>query len=776
FLSDNTYPGLPAKDILYSSTATDETQTNWNGILGYLRLRVEEPVFVPAVRVYPTVQDAAAQTILNLRIELSAANAWSGRLHIVSSALQEETVIEADILAGRTELAVGPLALAKDARRWDENEGECCELTVQPEGLSPRTVRFGIRSFGANREGRLCLNGRTIFLRGEANCAEFPESGHEPMTEQEWLTALRMYRRYGVNCVRFHSHCPPEAAFAAADRLGMLLQPELSCWNPENAFLSEESFAYYRTELRELLLFLANHPSFVMLSFGNELQTDERGHERMRQLLREAHALDSTRLIADGSNNHYGGRGCEAESDFYAAQSCLGSDLRGTFANMEGYINQKYPSASADYRASMKKLREQYKKPVFGFEVGQFEVLPDFGELDCFCGVTEPANLRMIQERVRERGITREEWHRQVAATGELALIGYREEVEAVLRTDEMSGLSLLGLQDFPGQGTALVGMMNSHLMPKPYPFARPERFRSFFREQLPLVLLDRYTYENTECLTASVLAANYGKRDIRGRLHAVLSGDGIRLENIAEGNKGAGEDTEICCPCGKLTKVGELVFSLQTIQKPSRLDLLVEIGGMKNRYPIWVYPSVTPKCPDSVYETRCFDRAAEQVLENGGIVYLAPDSTKESLPKSIKAQFTTDFWSVGTFAGQEGGMGQLIAEKHPLFRSFPTEFHTNWQWWAMAGQRAVILPERMETIVAELDSYAYLRPMAQLFECRCRNGRLLFSSFGLQNLQQYPECRALQNSIYTYLASEEFRPAQTVAPERIAELVKEEA
>ena len=196
----------------------------------------------------------------------------------------------------------------------------------------------------------------------------------------------------------------------------------------------------------------------------------------------------------------------------------------------------------------------------------------------------------------------------------------------------------------------------------------------------------------------------------------------------------------------------------------------------MENRYPIWVYPPVTPKCPDSVYETGCFDHAAEQVLEAGGIVYLAPDSTKESLPKSIKAQFTTDFWSVGTFAGQEGGMGQLIAEKHPLFRSFPTEFHTNWQWWAMAGQRAVILPERMETIVAELDSYAYLRPMAQLFECRCRNGRLLFSSLGLQNLQQYPECRALQNSIYIYLASEEFRPAQTVAPERIAELVKGES
>ena len=190
-----------------------------------------------------------------------------------------------------------------------------------------------------------------------------------------------------------------------------------------------------------------------------------------------------------------------------------------------------------------------------------------------------------------------------------------------------------------------------------------------------------------------------------------------------------------------------------------------------------WVYPPVSPEnlvCPENVYETQRFDEAAKRVLAAGGCVYLTPPSTKEALPGSIRAQFTTDFWSVGTFAQQAGGMGQLIDSAHPLFADFPTDSHTDWQWWPMASRRAVILPKRIQAIITEMDSYAYLRPMAQLFECRCGGGRLLFSSLGLQDLQQYPEARALLSSIYRYLAGEEFAPEQELDVETVASLVAE--
>lgn len=756
-VSDNSYPGLPRDAIVNSSAATDETQTNWNGILGYFRLRVEEPVFLSAVRVYP------AGDKLTVKAEICADKRWDGVLAVVSEALKESVSLHISAEEGISEAVLVNLPLREDCRRWDEEEGNLYELCASLSNGASKTVTYGIRDFGSSLKGHLILNGRTIFLRGEANCAVFPETGYEPMTVEEWRRVLEIYRSYGVNCMRFHSHCPPEAAFTTADEMGMLMQPELSNWNPKDALESEESFFYYRTELTGIIRTLANHPSFVMLTLGNELCASEKGHEQMRELLKIAKSQDATRLYADGSNVQYGENGCEKESDFYTSFRYYKEDLRGIFENVEGYLNKSYPNAMTNYDKSMDEIRKTYAKPVFSFEVGQFEVLPDFSELEMFSGISDPANLRFIKARVAERGLL-DKWEKYVEASGELAKICYREEVEAAMRTREFSGISLLGLQDFPGQGTALVGMLNSHLTPKPYPFAKPEAFQAFFRAQLPLILMPKYTYENTEMLCAKVKVANYGKEELSGYLHYELSGQGFSAKMDSE--------TPAICPPGALTEAGELRFSLEEMKEPARLDLTVTIGTISNSYPVWVYPPVKPVCPDGILETECFDERVKKALEEGRTVYLTPPSTKEALPCSIQAQFTTDFWSVGTFPKQEGGMGQLIDAKHPLFRDFPTEFHSNWQWWPFAVQRAIILPGKYDAIITEMDSYAFLRPMAKLLECRCGKGKLLFSTMGLQSLQQYPEARALLSSIYRYLASPEFAPEQEIEAEVIAGLV----
>lgn len=772
--SDNSYPGLPHDDIVFSSAATDETQTNWNGVLGYLRFRTEEQVFLDDIAVYPANKE------LTVKLRLYAGAPYEGSLRVSCGALSREAVRQVRVTEPVTEIVFEGLPLKEDARRWDLEEGNLYELSVSLAGNERKTVSFGVREFGDNGEGRLAVNGRVIFLRSEANCGEFPETGYPPMEVERWLEILKRYRSYGVNCVRFHSHCPPEAAFTAADQLGMLMQPELSHWNPRAAFETEESYGYYRTELTQILRMLANHPSFVMLTFGNELHATEKGHERMASLLELARRLDATRLYADASNGHYGMRGCDLSSDFYTASGFYEWDLRGTFANMRGYLNNAYPGAGQDYSSSMARLREEYGKPVFEFEVGQFEVLPDFDELEAFRGVSDPANLRLIRDRVEDRGLTAV-WKQYVEATGELSRIGYREEIEASMRTEELSGISLLGLQDFPGQGTALVGMMNSHLEPKPYEFAKPEHFRSFFRDQLPLVLLPKYTWEVRERLTAQIKIGNFGKTEISGEVEYELreqrtDGRGYSQASEKEGTLLCrGTLPQVSCPPGRLTEGGRLEIELSrlSIQKPVRLNLIVSVGGFSNLYPVWIYPEVKPVCPENVYEARRLDERAKRVLAAGGRVYLSPPAAKEALPSSIKTQFTTDFWSVGTFAGQEGGMGQLIDVTHPIFEDFPTEFHTNWQWWPMATQRAVITPERWEAIVTELDSYAFLRPMVQLLECRCGGGRLLFSTLGLQDLGQYPEARALQDAIYRYMASDRFAPRQELDPEEIGSLVR---
>ena len=812
---------MPKAAICYSSAATDETQTNWNGILGECSMYTRPQNFIDSLRVYPRAvkkeeKNKAGGYVLDVCVELApgAKKVYKdAKIILQSEALAagelEDTQTLTEIISysgeglaeAGTDKEENPktmeiwfrdLPLRENVKLWDEDEGNLYEMAVTLDnGMSAEDkggstaecrTRFGIRSFGDNGSGRLALNGRAIFLRGEANCAEYPETGHPPMTIPEWKEMLLKYRSYGINFVRFHSHCEPEAAFAAADELGMLLQPELSHWDPKDAFGTEESYRYYRAELVDLLKTYANHPSFVMLTLGNELQAQDEGRERMRELVRTAKRMDPTRLYANGSNAFYGEEGCDPESDFYTSQSCKDVVIRGTFSGMRGYLNENYPSADRTYDEAMAEIRKEYQKPVFSFEVGQFEVLPDFEELESFHGISDPVNLKLIKKRVEERGLL-PTWEKYVEATGELSRLAYREEIEAAMRTRELSGISLLGLQDFPGQGTALVGMMNSHLEPKPYDFARPERFREFFQECRILVKLPHYTYEAGERLIAEVEAANFGKGNIEGVFCWTLAGKKSVSENgncepaeIKSKNTviATGEDTEITiCRPGSYTEVGSLDIPLDFVEKNTALTLKVRIGDSISAYPIWVYRKTTPVCPENVYETRAFDVKTREILQNGGRVYLSPDADKESLPNSIKTQFTTDFWSVGTFADQEGGMGQLIDTEHPIFKEFPTDFHTDWQWWIMATKRAVILPHPMKTIITEMDSYAFLRPMAQMIEFRCLKGKVLLSTMELHKSQQYPEVRALQASIYTYLSGENFEPAEEITEEELSMLVR---
>ncbi len=746
FLSDNSYPGWPRDAIVYASAASDETQTNWNGILGYIRLRIEQPDYIAAVRVYPGNGRAEIRTTLDL------SRVVPGCLRVSSPALLFDAEIPVPEKAGVFEVRC-TVPLRPDVPRWDIEEGNLVPLTVSADGLESRTVSFGVRDFAA-RDGHFTLNGRRIFLRGEANCAAFPETGYIPTDEDTWTKILEQYRAYGVNCVRFHSHCPPEAAFAAADRLGMLMQPELSHWDPKDAFGSGEARGYYAFEAGRILRALANHPSFVMLTFGNELHYRDEVRPFVSHLLRELKEEDPTRLYAAGSNAFYGEKGPNPGDDFYTASDDRKVTLRATSANFTGWLNREDTGFDIDYSDAVDRLRQVSGVPVFSFEVGQYEVLPDFGEIADYRGVTEPCNLMHMERKMRAAGLS-DLWPRMVRAAGENALQCYRAEVEAAMRTEGYSGISLLSLQDFPGQGTALVGMMNAHLRPKPYPFADPARFAAFFRDVLPMALLPRFVFTSGEEIWFPVRIANYGKSGLEGPCAWSLSGDGVSL---------SGEAASLRVPAGSLSAPAEIRFRLPDMEKAARLDLALDFCGNMNTYPVWVYPDAEPVCPGDVVECRVLDDHARQVLSSGGKVYLAPDSTAEALPCSVQAQFSPDFWSVCTFPTQSGCMGQLIDAGHPLFRNFPTDEFSSWQWKPMACRRAILLPRRMKAIITEMDSCALLRPMAQLFECRCGGGRLLVSSLGLHQGPQAPNVRAMQKAIYDYMASGLFHPEEELS------------
>ena len=774
-VSDNGYEGLPHDNIVYSSAATDETQTNWNGIIGDLGVEIREKTFIDSARIYPRRNADAPETnegtccfTLSVETDVDSAEGFDGEIVYELAELGVKASSEVFLKPGKSCIKKDIEVEVPHNHLWDICDGRLLQLKAyvaesSKDVLDERSVLLGLRFF-EDKDGHLCLNGRRIFLRSEANCAVFPETGHPPMDVESWKNIIVTYMGYGVNCLRFHSHCPPEAAFLAADELGMLMQPELSHWNPRDAFSDDKAAVYYEKELKEILRAYANHPSFVMLAFGNELQAKEDGMKVSKRLLDIARSMDATRLYAFSSNPFYGEKGADADSDFYTAMRYKGLDMRATFDGMQGYLNSDYPNAMHDYSNTAAEIRKAYKKPVFSFEVGQYEVLPDFDELSDFQGVTSPGNIRLIKENVEQKGLLKS-WKRRVEATGELSLLSYREEVEAALRTGEYSGISLLGLQDFPGQGTALVGMLNSHLKPKPFDFADPARFRSFFTDVLPLVYLEKYTYVESETLRAKVKLSNYSRYDVCGRLITELSDNGRILLS-----KEAAE--EVKCSCGTVSAAGEIEIDLSALdlKKNSALELKVTLAGFSSTLRIWVYKesSQRPEKPQGIYETKRLDAEAKEILEHGGIVFLAPDSSKEQLPNSVKSCFTTDFWSVGTFASQEGTMGLLIDDRHPLFKDYPTGFHTDYQWFMQSCSRALILPQGVESIVTVMDSYAYLRNMGMLLEFNCLKGKVFVSTLGLFELKDYPECAALLSSIYRYIGSEEFRPKQSIGFEEM--------
>ena len=305
FKCSNLYDNLPKDAIKFSSAATNETQTNWLGILGEIILYEEEESFISSVKVYP------GEDVLNVAVLIDANEEKDIELTLKSNAIQKASTQTIKLAKGINKVHFDNVPINANAEKWDEYEGNLYALTVSSACLEEKSVKFGIRTFSDDGLGHLSLNGRRIFIRSEANCCVFADTGHMPLKKEDWIDKLALYKAYGINTVRFHSHCPPEGAFAAADEMGMIIQPELSNWDPKHAFESEESVKYYEAELWAILDFYANHPSFCMLTFGNELKCNEVGLARLRHLADKAREADKTRLYAIASNEFYGAHGSE---------------------------------------------------------------------------------------------------------------------------------------------------------------------------------------------------------------------------------------------------------------------------------------------------------------------------------------------------------------------------------------------------------------------------------------------------------------------------------
>ncbi|MCP4313792.1 MAG: beta-galactosidase [Bacteroidetes bacterium] len=777
------------------SHAVDErTQTNWNGIVGRIELQATDPVWMEEVQVYPDVKNNRVKIRVNIG-NITGSEA-AGELVVAAESWNTESPVKFQTRKeeisgiGKDKLFEFTYNFNTEAPLWDEFDPALIKLNLylsvrsgDKSCNSSQQVDFGMREF--SRKGRyIYINGKRVFLRGRTDSANYPLTGYPPMNKAAWLKLFRQLKSYGINHWRYHSWCPPKEALKAADEVGVYLQPELPNKRSgmDNKSMENEAVRamynidylqvdtsrinmtlkdYLQREGELIFKYFGNHPSFTMFTLGNELGRNP----AMYKLVADFKEIDPRRLYAQGSNTMHWDQSFAEGDDFWvcAKTGTEQGPVRGSYFHIDyanGHIDNFPPSTLVDYSESIK----DFNVPVIGHETGQFQVSPDFKDIPKFTGVTRARNYEIFRERLKEAKML-DQADDFVQASGKLAVICYREDIETALRTPDFAGIQLLDIQDFPGQGTALVGILNDFMESKGV--VTPEEWSQFCSEVVPLLKMSKYTWTNDEEFRGDIAIAHYGKEDFED------AEVGWKVANSSGEFIGEGVFTQKSIARGGLVNIGEVSFALNSIEKAEKLKITISVEGTKylNEYDIWVYPkAVDTSVPQGVLVTKKFDLKTRTHLQQGGKAIIIPEHDK--LTHCIQGAFQTDFWCYPMFArgaikrGFEpapGSLGFICDPDSPLFAQFPTEFHSNWQWWQLVKNcKPIILdetPADYKPLVQTIDNFARNHKLGMIFETKYGEGSVLICAIDLLNLQDMPEARQLYYSILNYVKSDQFSP-----------------
>lgn len=744
-------------ESLYSGHQyTDHTQTNWNGILGEIYIEEQKALRFKNIRV------RKGETWSDVILEGMLIN--QNKPQDITLKVKIEREIEGETFSFKLSCETGEntfkLKLDKKTplKGWDEFTPYLYDvelLAVDEAGEeTSETLRTGFYTLKTEHK-RLILNESPLSLRGNIDCAIFSKTGAAPMSKAYWQELLSLLQAYGMNHCRFHSWCPPEAAFEVADALGIYLQVELSCFANGLYEKGHEKYDkvfndYVYDQAQKVILHYGNHPSFLFFAIGNEMIGNLTAFNK---LLKHLKALRPDKWYSQGANNFLEDPVCAEEDDFWVTMrtSKEGNNVRGSFSYGDlplGHLQSKEPIGTLkDYNEAL----AHSKLPLIAHEVGQYQTFPDFRELERQeDGVTYPMPLKRSKDILASKNRLYQA-EALFEASGKLALQCYKEDVEAILRTEGMSGFQLLSLQDYPGQGMAMIGMLDSCWQSKG--IVTPKAWREFCNARVLLAKMPTYTYEVGEPIKLGVSLYNYSSSAVEGEdITVSLMQRGKCLKEVCISG--------ITAPRGKVSKLGEISFETGDIKAPMQCTLVLKGAEVTNHYPLWLYEREEIKVSDAVYITKIRDEKAEVYLQEGKSVILVSDKVEPY----IEADFTTDFWCYPMFKAAceakklkvaPGTMGLLIEDHHPALALFPTDSYASWQWQQiMVHAKPTILDEREEEqlIVQVVDNFERCHKLGLLYEKQVGKGKLITCTVDLLRYKHIPEVRQLYNSLINYV------------------------
>lgn len=742
-------------------SVSDETQGNWNGIVGRLELRRQPPVWIEDVQVYPNLGDQAVEVEVTLgnrtksrghgRLIFSAKAHRSGSepagSEISFRPLETEVHWDEDGVRHRVRYRLGTSAVP-----WDEFRPALYDLEVTLETQDrgegsfrdTRVVTFGLRHLEV-RGTQFVLNGRPIFLRGTLECCIFPRTGHPPMDVESWKKILSVARSYGLNHIRFHSWCPPEAAFMAADEMGFYYQVEASCWasfgkgDPQDAFVYSEAARIRRA--------YGNHPSFMFMVASNE-PGGQQSHAFLSKWVETQKATDPRRCYSAGS-----GWPQLAANQYHVTPAPR--------LQAWGPLQLNKPGQTwLDYREFITKMGV----PVVSHEIGQWCAYPNVvSEPEKYTGFFRGSNVEVFREILQKKGM----WAQAedfVRASGRFQVLLYKHEIEAALRTPAMAGFQLLDLHDFPGQGTAPVGVLDAFWESKGY--CSPEEYRRFCGSTVPLARFKKFVWTTAEELEFQLDLAHFGPTDLKD---AVLSWE-LRTDAavIARGRLPARDYVT-----GRLTEGPVQSVKLADVTAPAVLTLAVSVEGSEaqNEWRIWIYPADPPRDGPNAVVIEQDPWEAQKKAEAGATVLLVPH--QKLIAGNTLGTFQPIFWNRITFPSQKVHMvGILCDPKHPALREFPTAFHADWQWQDLLDHSKPMvldeLPSEIRPIVQAIDDWCEARKLGLLWEARLGKGKILVCAMDiLSDLPSRPAAKQLWTSLLHYAASAAFEPSVALSAQQ---------
>ena len=741
-----------------SHSVTDQTQGNWNGIVGKVELRRRPLAYISDVQIYPNQAEKEIKVALQVAdfrndsgSSLEAVIGISGYETNAFSIKPDED--------GRAFVSV---PMPEDLKLWDEFEPNIYNM-VCILGEDTMTTQFGVRDFTISGR-QFYINGRKTWLRGTVENCCFPLTGYPPTDEESWLKIFRKCKEYGLNMMRFHSYCPPEAAFSAADKVGIYLQPEGPSWPNHGVRLGRGMpiDEYLLEETKRMVKVYGNHPSFCMLAAGNEPAGDWVSWVGdFVDFWKESG--DSRRVYCGASVG--GGWAFDPKSEYHVKGGA--KSLSWSKAAPQSVDDHFQAITHFTQKGSNgKNIEFEINEPYVCHELGQWCSFPDLSERSQYNGAYKALNFDVFEYLLEKNGM-KDMGEKFLMSSGKLQMLAYKYDIERNLRTKDFAGFQMLSLNDYSGQGTALVGPLNVFWKEKAY--CSPSAWREFCSPIVPLAKFPKFVYSNKDTLEVEVELYNAGSQGLSDVIpeYVITDSDG---KILSEG-KFESKFMEV----GKNIPLGTVSMELGNFQEAERLTLRVSCGEGNNSWNFFVYPS-EKKIPEhnDIYISDTLDSKAQEVLKSGGKV-LIEAAGKVTLGSDVVQEYLPVFWNTSWFKMRPPHTtGVYIDTSHPLFRYFKTEDWADLNWWEMVNKAQVInlmeLPSTYQPPVQPIDTWHVSRKLGMIVEAEVMGGKLFLTTLDLEKSGSLV-ASDMKRAILEYMESESFSPSMRISLGVVANL-----